>query len=66
MTSTRPHLSIDAAFEIVDAQDLPDGAYWAIPELRGDERRAEGRYVHAWNNIGLVVRDDGTFAYVSF
>lgn len=25
-----------------------------------------GRYVHAWNNIGRLVRDDGTFAYTSF
>jgi len=25
-----------------------------------------GRYVHAWNNIGRVVRDDGTYAYTFF
>ena len=26
---------------------------------------ATGRYVHAWNNIGRVVHDDGSFSYVS-
>lgn len=25
-----------------------------------------GRFVHAWNNIGRLVRDDGSFAYTSF
>ena len=25
-----------------------------------------GRYVHAWNNIGRLVLDDGSFAYTSF
>ncbi len=25
-----------------------------------------GRYVHAWNNIGRIVHDDGTFSYTSF
>ena len=25
-----------------------------------------GRFVHAWNNIARLVRDDGTFAYTSF
>lgn len=25
-----------------------------------------GRFVHAWNNIGRLVRDDGTFTYTSF
>lgn len=25
-----------------------------------------GRYVHAWNNIGRIVHEDGTFDYVSF
>lgn len=26
---------------------------------------AEGRYVHAWNNIGRVIHDDGAMSYVS-
>lgn len=28
-------------------------------------RWVEGRYVHAWNNIGRVVRDDGSVGVVS-
>ena len=28
--------------------------------------KTTGRFVHAWNNIGRLVRDDGTFAYTSF
>jgi hypothetical protein len=28
--------------------------------------KVTGRYVHAWNNIGRIVLDDGTFAYTSF
>ncbi|MBT2477603.1 phage Gp37/Gp68 family protein [Streptomyces sp. ISL-94] len=31
-----------------------------------DPKQTTGRYVHAWNNIGRLVRDDGTFAYTSF
>lgn len=34
-----------------------------IGGTRGDI--ATGRYVHCWNNIGRIVRDDGSFAYVS-
>lgn len=34
----------------------------------GDEHRrtATGRYVHAWNNIGRLVHEDGSFDCVSF
>jgi protein gp37 len=28
--------------------------------------KVTGRFVHAWNNIARLVRDDGTFAYTSF
>lgn len=31
-----------------------------------DKEDVSGRYVHCWNNIGRVVRDDGTYAFVSF
>lgn len=32
----------------------------------GDHYRAEtGRYVYCWNNIGRIIRDDGSVAYVS-
>jgi hypothetical protein len=38
---------------------LPDG-------FRSDAPMTTGRYVHAWNNVGRLVRDDGTFAYTHF
>ncbi|MFG3585041.1 phage Gp37/Gp68 family protein [Streptomyces sp. NPDC047990] len=28
--------------------------------------KVTGRFVHAWNNIGRLVREDGSFAYTSF
>lgn len=28
------------------------------------KRVVEGRFVHAWNNIGRVIADDGTIEYV--
>ncbi|MGW4488407.1 DUF5131 family protein [Amycolatopsis sp. NPDC004368] len=28
--------------------------------------KTSGRFVHAWNNIGRIVHDDGTFSYTSF
>ncbi|MFZ3473138.1 DUF5131 family protein [Streptomyces sp. 4.24] len=31
-----------------------------------DPKQVTGRYVHAWNNIGRLIRDDGTVAYTSF
>lgn len=31
-----------------------------------DDPMATGRFVHAWNNIGRLVFDDGTFGYTSF
>src|SRR6266487_2442039 len=30
------------------------------------EELVEGRFVFAWNNIGRVVYEDGTFEYVAF
>jgi hypothetical protein len=50
------------------------GAVVTLPTLigvRGENGKAvynyvEGRYVHAWNNIGRLVHEDGTFSYVSF
>lgn len=42
----------------------PLGTVVERPELSG-KSRASGRYVHAWNNIGRVVLEDGTFRYVS-
>lgn len=44
--------------EVVRLRSLRD-AYDAEPS-------GYGRYVHAWNNIGRLVHDDGTFDYVSF
>ncbi|MFE4671050.1 DUF5131 family protein [Streptomyces sp. NPDC056723] len=38
---------------------LPDGFGPEAPKITG-------RFVHAWNNIGRLVREDGTFAYTSF
>lgn len=38
---------------------LPDGFATNAP-------RTTGRFVFAWNNIGRLVRDDGSFAYTSF
>lgn len=38
---------------------LRDGLY-------NDAPRTSGRFVHAWNNIGRLVRADGSFAYTSF
>lgn len=37
------------------------GAFWVM----GGSGIVLGRYVHAWNNVGRVVLDDGTFEYVS-
>ncbi|MFE2850626.1 DUF5131 family protein [Streptomyces lavendulae] len=31
-----------------------------------DPKQVTGRYVHAWNNIGRLIKDDGTVAYTSF
>lgn len=31
----------------------------------GDEYRT-GRYIHAWNNIGRLIHEDGSFSYVFF
>lgn len=42
------------------------GSRVRLPELCDSENQVEGRFVHAWNNIGRVVRDDGSVAYVSF
>lgn len=33
--------------------------------LASHDQCETGRYVHAWNNIGRLVRDDGSVAYVS-
>ncbi len=33
--------------------------------LSFDKRIVEGRYIHAWNNIGRLVTDDGEIEYVS-
>jgi hypothetical protein len=30
------------------------------------DKKVEGLYVHCWNNIGRVIRDDGSIACVSF
>ena len=38
---------------------LPDGFGSNAPLIKG-------RFVHAWNNIGRLIREDGTFAYTSF
>lgn len=37
------------------------GTFWVI----GHRALVVGRYVHAWNNIGRAVLEDGTFEYVS-
>lgn len=46
--------------------DPPEfGARANLRMIRSDEARVEGRYVHAWNNIGRIVTDDGSSHVVS-
>ena len=43
------------------------GAIVTLPNGFGEDAPdITGRYVHAWNNVGRLVLDDGTFAYTSF
>ena len=43
------------------------GAVVSLPQLHGNPSPlATGRFVHAWNNIGRLVLEDGSAAYVSF
>jgi hypothetical protein len=39
------------------------GAVVTLERIVGHEKRT-GRFVFAWNNIGRVVHDDGSFSYV--
>ncbi|RKN61901.1 phage Gp37/Gp68 family protein [Streptomyces klenkii] len=45
-------------------------AFGSVVRLRdgfgSDAPMTTGRFVHAWNNIARLVREDGTFAYTSF
>ena|SRR5690606_1726239 len=41
------------------------GSRVTLQEL-GGKTQVEGRYVHCWNNIGRLVLDDGSVAWVSF
>jgi len=45
------------------AERVPFGARVHGVDLGG--RAIRGRYVHAWNNIGRVIEDDGTVRYVA-
>lgn len=42
------------------------GSTVSLPKLASNALCAPGRFVFAWNNIGRVVHEDGTFDYVSF
>lgn len=51
-----------------DASDRnapPLGTLVTLPRTTGDGDTATGRYVHAWNNIGRLIADDGTVAVVA-
>jgi hypothetical protein len=41
------------------------GEIATLRTLRSWSTFATGKYVHAWNNIGRIVHDDGSFSYVS-
>lgn len=41
------------------------GCRVALADLSSDMKAVNGRYVYAWNNIGRVIRDDGSYKCVS-
>lgn len=55
-----------ASIRTAPYEDIPNfGARGRFHRVASRDQWVEGRYIHAWNNIGRVVLDDGTYECVS-